>query len=397
MSEKPKDELMTDRYIETWLSGLASTTKKNYLGYWEEWQSFIGMTPEGQIKKRMHDVVSEDLTERNYFENQWRRYKEYLEKKGTYRHESVRSFLKTVCSFFHRNGKTLALELNTGDWVSTQEQKIIQKFKLKLEDAKALYNHCGTLRDRSLFLTLLQSGISEVDATELRIEDFPELYTSGETEHLFFEKGREKSTHIQATCLSFETIHDIKAMLEERGKPTKGYLFVSQTKGKGEKIDTRTINEAMKRVPEKTFGTEKAKEFKTKALRSLYNSALLRANIEPQELKDLLMGHERKGARANYDYDDVTIKEAYAKAFEFLSINHGTQERQDLVKLKDTFKDEVVKLSQVIAQQQAEIQRLTALVSENQKETKELVSGLNERLTYYEKHGKKKPAFERFR
>ena len=77
-------------------------------------------------------------------------------------------------------------------------------------------------------------------------------------------------------------------MLQERENPAEGYLFVSTTKGKGDKLEVRTINQAMKVLAEKTFGVEKAKEFKTKALRSFYNSALLRADIK-SEVKDLMI------------------------------------------------------------------------------------------------------------
>jgi len=56
--------------------------------------------------------------------------------------------------------------------------------------------------------------------------------------------------------------------LQERGNPEEGYLFVSTTKGKAA-IEVRTIHQAMKGLAEKTFGAEKAKEFKTKALKKL--------------------------------------------------------------------------------------------------------------------------------
>ena len=49
------------------------------------------------------------------------------------------------------------------------------------------------------------------------------------------------------------------------------------------------------------------------------------------------MGHGRKGARGHYDYDDVTIKEAYGRVFEHLSIN-GLQVRADIKKLMDSIK-----------------------------------------------------------
>ena len=46
-----------------------------------------------------------------------------------------------------------------------------------------------------------------------------------------------------------------------------------------------------------------------------------------------MMGHARIGARKHYDYDEYTIKEAYAKAFEHLSIN-GIQSREDLAEMR---------------------------------------------------------------
>jgi hypothetical protein len=70
-------------------------------------------------------------------------------------------------------------------------------------------------------------------------------------------------------------------MLRERDNPKEGFLFTSQTKAKGiEGIEVRAIHLAMSNLAEKALGTEKAKEFKTKMLRSFYNSALLRADIK---------------------------------------------------------------------------------------------------------------------
>lgn len=102
-------------------------------------------------------------------------------------------------------------------------------------------------------------------------------------------------------------------MLSERGNPKEGFLFVSQTKEKGiAGIETRRINDAIQNLAENSLGTEKAKEFQTKML-SFYNSALLQAGIQG-EIKDIMMGHLRQGARAHYGYDSATITENYEKA-----------------------------------------------------------------------------------
>jgi len=207
---------------------------------------------------------------------------------------------------------------------------------LTKDDIKAMYSH-GNLRDRALLLVLAQSGFSEVDVSCFRIEELKGLYDNAETEHYFIEKPREKTNEIQATCLSYEAVHDILAMLQERGNPESGFLFVSQTKGKGEQLEVRSISEAIKALAKKSLDKSKVKEFKTKTLRSFYNSALLHAGVSPQEVKDLMMGHGRKGARGHYDYDDVTIKEAYGRVFEHLSIN-GLQVRADIKKLMDSIK-----------------------------------------------------------
>lgn len=321
---------MKDKYIENWLSGLSERTKENYLREFPQWLEFIKLSPIEQIEKRLKDLTSQNLTERTFFENKFRAYKEYLEQNTTLTASSIKTMLRTVASFFSRNGLPLALK--RGDWQSTKETKVIQRFKLSKEDVKALYQHAN-LRDKSLLLVLAQSGFSEVDVANLKIEDIKGLYEMAETEHYFIEKPREKTNIIQATCISYEALHDIRAMLSERGSPKEGFLFVSQTKAKGSPIETRRINEAMKTLAERTFGIEKAKEFQTKALRSFYNSALLRARIQPQELKDVMLGHKRLGARGHYAYDEYTIKEAYTMAFEHLTVN-GIQTREDVHKLE---------------------------------------------------------------
>ncbi len=118
---------------------------------------------------------------------------------------------------------------------------------------------------------------------------------------------------------------------------------------KNQPIETKRIHEIMKALAEKAFGkdSEKAKTFKTKMLRSLYNSALLRADLK-SEIKDIMMGHMRLGARGHYGYDSQTIMEAYTKAFEYLSIN-GMQSREDLSKIKED-------MNKLIGKQQIEIE-----------------------------------------
>lgn len=242
-----------------------------------------------------------------------------------------------------------SLSLKRGDWISTKPQKVIKHYTPTLEEIKRLYTHAN-VRDKSLLLILAQSGFSEVDVVALKIEDLGDIYSLPDTEHEFIEKPREKSTIIQATCISFEAIHDLKEYLAERGNPKEGYLFASLTTEKdSQKLEVRSINESMKSLFKRTFGEARAQEFKTKSLRSFFNSALLRANIQPQEIKDVMFGHERAGARKNYTYDKETIMEAYIHAFPFLSIN-GIQVKNDFAKFKNETSTTIQALSQQIAE-----------------------------------------------
>lgn len=432
---------LNDTYIKRWLTGLAPKTKEGYLGLIKDWWTFINLSPTEIINKRMHDLTSTDLTERTFFESKFIEYKESLEATGLNSDSNVHDKIKVVSSFFTRNN--LKLSYKKGDWKSTQKQNVTEKKeKLSLDDIKRMYGHAN-LRDKCLLLILAQSGFSEIDIAELKIENIKDLYSMAINEHYVIEKNREKTNHLQATCLSYEFLHDLRQLLSESGNPTQGFIFTSQTvqetetqisKEEKEKlnpeqlkqyeeqqaqarkeakekrlspIDTRRISEIIKNLAEKTFETKKAKEFQTKILRSFYNSALLRAKIQPQEIKDLMMGHDQGGARKNYDHDDETIKEAYIQVFEFLSIN-GLQSRNDLVAIKETMKQQSNYLVQLITemknentQQKERMAKLEIKLTELGVDVgtiKETSTDLNNRLSYIEKKTKtKKPYFDQMR
>lgn len=368
-----------------WLTGLSPKTKDNYIKEIPEYLTFVNMTPTEIISKRMHDKLSLDLLEVTFFENSWREFKQYLESKGTLSDASIHGRLRTVASFFGRNGTTL--DLHKGDWEPTTKQPVKIKFKLELEDVKRMYGH-ASLRDKCLLLILSQSGFSEIDIEELKIEEIIDLYGMAINEHYVITKNREKTNFEQCTCLSYEFLHDLRNLLSEDGNPTKGYIFVPQTRQDIEikegmtkediekarqeakekrlnHIDTRRINEAISKLALDTFGKEciqgtdklKAEVFTTKLLRSFYNSALLRAKVQPQEIKDVMMGHQRSGALKNYSYDDITIKEHYINVFEFVSIN-GLQSREDYKNIKEDMKKQESHFLEIIADLKTENKKM---------------------------------------
>jgi hypothetical protein len=56
-----------DPYVQKWFVGLNRNTKGNYLRHFKEWLDFVKMSPTEQIEKRTKDMISTDLTERQFF------------------------------------------------------------------------------------------------------------------------------------------------------------------------------------------------------------------------------------------------------------------------------------------------------------------------------------------
>lgn len=354
---KPKKrEWLLDSYVLGWLEGLGERTQENCVRGFDSWMPFIKMTPTEQIEKRLRDLQSTNPQERAFFEDKVLQYINTfdIDKLNA---SSVKTKVNRVMSFFRHNRVPLSFKRGEIERQIMKDRKglVITKWVLNNHEARKIYG-LADVRDRALFLMLYQSGFSEVDVSNLNVEDIPELYTNFEG-HVNITKQRQKTKKIQKTCISAECLHDLRLYLMERGNPTEGALFESESGGERgqtvrKRLAVRWINSAMKNLCLKAFGTEKTKDFKTKNIRDAYGDALLRANL-PQEIKDLLFGHKPQGARGNYQVSDETIKEAYEKAFEFLTVNHGTQSRKTVEELKAV----VLGLSATVTEQQKHIEQ----------------------------------------
>lgn len=356
------NDWQNDPYAKEWLDKLNKPrTRENYVDNFPRWLKFIQMTPTEQIQKRFKDLQSTNPKERGFFEDKLIEFKN-AEVAQDYKPKSISTHYTPILSFFasHR----VHLKFSRGELKVTEriEDKVIKEWIPENQQIKQIYQH-GDIRDRSLLLCLYQSGFSETDVSALNIEDLPKIQ---ETEgHYPISMYRAKTNILQRTCISEEAVHDIKAMLQERGNPAAGALFVSF---KGKRLTVRFINETIKRMVLATYGEEMAKQWKTKSLRDAYNDALLRANLT-QEVKDTLFGHTRDGAKERYAISQATIIDAYNKVFQYLSVNHGAQARKDVETIRDQMaqmresSDQTLRnLNRVIENQQKEIDALNARI-----------------------------------
>jgi site-specific recombinase XerD len=363
------EEWLDDPTVQHWFKQIGKSGKertlKNYRWEFPKFLEFVQVSPSEIVKQRLEQLATTDPTKKRFWENKWVEYKHHLEAQD-YRKGTIQSYLRTIESFFTHNNVNLNLTKIDRKIEPSTKEKVIKEWVPSNEDIRVLYRMAQNARDRAILLTLYGSGFSERDVAELKIEYFDFYDEKGNWNvpadaDLYIGKLREKSNVLQQTCLSHEALDEIKIMLQSRGFPTEGYLFVSF---RDEKLGVRFINDAMKNIVEKAFN-RKVKKWKTKNLRDSYKNALVRAKLS-QEVVDAMFGHKRRGAKANYQLTEETIKAMYAEAFKFLTINgYGKTDRkleelekkmaEDKKALEDKMNEDKDALMEIIKDQQQKI------------------------------------------
>jgi len=351
MTEYYNHDFLTDKYVQNWLQQISSkVTVKEYKGEFAKWLEWAKLnteykTPTGMIESRLKHLTSQNLIERQFWEQTLVKYKNSLETQNL-RMATVHSQLRTVMSFFAKNGVKLQFSRGQLKINPSEKDKVDVEWIPSNEEVRLLYRLADSARDRAVLLVLYQSGFSEIDAANMKIETFPFYDSNGNwqissTEDLYRKQRREKTNQWQYTCISREALEEIRIMLQSRGFPKEGYLFVSF---RDKPLEVRGINEALSKLAEKGFNG-KAKLWKTKHLRDAFMNGLLQAKLT-QELKDSFCGHKREGARNDYAITELTVKTAYAEAFKFLTINgYGSQSRkvEELAKRQEETEKTIMK------------------------------------------------------
>lgn len=375
---------LNDKHVKNWFENLKSDrTISNYKERFPRFIEWCKKTPTEIIKSRLEHLTTQDLEKRRYWEQQlikFTRYSESLtdkEGKRTLSTWSIKGFQTCVQSFFAHNGVKLAFARKELDVEPSEREKVVKEWIPDNEEVRVLYRACKSARDRSVLLTLYQSGFSEVDVSNMRIEDFDFYDKNGKWqlkpfEDVYHARKREKTNILQQTCISRECIEDIRIMLQNRGFPKSGYLFVSQ---KGEQFTPRFINDTLKTLVKRNF-KDRASLWKTKNLRDAFMNALDRAKLG-ERVFDSLVGHKKRGAKHHYGVTEQTIKEGYNSAFKYLAINGvGSSTRK------------IEQIEQQTAMMQNTINNLEKQVKDQNKTIHELQKLIREVLI---KEGKIKP------
>ena len=388
------NEWLNDKYVQNWFELLGNErTIKNYKNDFPKFLAFIQQTPTEIINSRLEQLTTNDLLKRRYWEMQVIKYKNNLEEKNL-RMATVHGHIRTIMSFFSKNGVKLLFSRGELKINPSEKDKVDSEWIPENEEVRILYRLCDNARDRAVLLTLYQSGFSEVDVASMCIETFPFYDDKGDwaipsTEDLYQKRRREKTNQWQQTCISREALEEIRIMLQSRGFPKEGYLFVSF---RGEQLGVRGINDMLKAVVTKAFNG-KAKLWKTKNLRDAFMNGLHQGKIST-EMKDSFCGHKREGAKNDYAITELTVKTAYSEAFKFLTINgYGSQSRK-LEEIDAKFTTQLKAITDLLTEVKGERDALKAELAEiknGQNTLEKKIDGMDKRLTVVEKTEQKKP------
>jgi len=411
--KKPTEELLklrqiidTDKAVAEWFKSIGNKrTISNYQNDFPKFLKFVRehttfKTPSEIVEARRKDLQSQDPKTQRRFEALGIEFMHFLERQNL-RYNSIKSYLRTMESFFSRHYLNLKYARRELDPEVSEKDKIIREWTPSNEDVRLLYRLCKTARDRALLLTLYQSGFSEVDALSLKIQDL-DLYDSNGNwklalnEDLYICKRREKTNSVQKTMISREALEEIRIYLQSRGFPKEGYLFETQ---KNEPMTIRALNDMFKALVESGF-KGRSSEWQTPKLRDAFMNALLKAQVT-QEVKDVMVGHKRLGARENYEITEDTIRESYLNTFRFLTINGFGSTSRKVEELEVRFTEQIRAMTQIITDLQKENAYLKTQLAQHGNSINEMLNNftdLNKRLAYIErdrrKQGKKNAPFE---
>jgi site-specific recombinase XerD len=340
---------LEDSTVQHWFKKVGNErTIKNYSWDFPKFLEFAKMEPKDIIQQRLEQLATTDPQKRRFWEDNYVEYKHVLENQNL-RKNTIKSYLRTVQSFFaHNNVKLILTRVDTKVTSTNREDIVPTQWTPTNEEIRVLYRMAKESRDRAVLLTLYQSGFSEVDVATMNIEDFPFYDKDGNwsipiTEDLYHQRLRCKTNILQQTCISREALEEIRIMLQSRGFPKTGPLFVSF---RNQPLGVRGINDAMKEIVTRAFNG-KVKEWETKHLRDAFMNALEKAKL-PQKIADVMAGHKPDGARANYEVQQDTVETLYKDAFKFLTINgYGSQSRK------------IEEIDATIGKQQRQIEELT--------------------------------------
>ncbi len=330
---KPKKDysgLMESPYVEKWLNGIKSTQGR--LGVFKKYCEFLGKTPEELILEHHEDILNKPMEKTHIAKNQLHSYFGYLtaEEDKKYKNlvnnkviektvswNSARQYVYSkILSFYNRNDvpvnfKKKEIPQQRGGSINKtwmqEGKKLIREDKR--EGLKNLVNAFNTIRDRTIVLCKISSGLDNIDLFKLKVKNFNDGYFD-DYEVSYIDGNRTKNGIYFQTFFNSEASKSIKLMLKDRERKEEviddnSWLFVGNKKVKGKytQMKPAIFYNDLSKICESLNITN----ITPKSFRRYFNSSIKKGlDAEASEVAERMMGHQI-GVKGHYQdmYNDM--------------------------------------------------------------------------------------------
>jgi len=309
-------------------------------------------TPDEITSERDAHLRNEDRKIRFYYEDRMNEFKQYLSDHH-YGANTIKNYLSRVAGFFSNN----RLDLNLDNTFWKKADKSASELAQALETTKRypdndemrLIIELGNNQQTLAILFGYQCGLVPADIVSLSWERLNLDFETEQRDFVYVENVREKTGALHVFVLNPDLLHYLKAHWVDSGKPTSGWVFEGY---QGTSMTPRNLNHFFKDMSLKALGDNRGSQLVFKDLRDSYNEAILDSDVN-EEIKDILMGHLRESAKANYSVSFGTLVRTYReKIFPKLAVN-GWRLKQEASKV-DRLRVDVEGLKNALSQVEGE-------------------------------------------
>lgn len=336
--------------------------------YWEN------KTPDKIIAEREAHQRDEDRKIRFYYEDRMNEFKQYLSDHH-YGANTIKNYLSRVAGYFSNN----RLDLNLDNTFWKKADKSASELAQALETTKRypdndemrLIIELGNNQQTLAILFGYQCGLVPADIVSLTWERLNLDFESEQRDFVYVENVREKTGALHVFIVNPDLLHYLKAHWLDSGRPSSGWVFEGY---QGTSMTPRNLNHFFKDMSVKALGENRGGQLVFKDLRDSYNEAILDSDVN-EELKDILRGHLRESAKANYSVSFGTLVRTYReKIFPRLAVN-GWRLKQEASKV-DRLQIEVENLKHALNQVESENTAYKTRVDNLQEQVTALDKGL---------------------
>ena len=385
-------EKTTARPMEKFLDSLSKSTMKSYRRGLELFLEFYGKDVDTILAERKDDLTprpNENLVDAK---NRASRYENLLEEFHAWLMKPVHTISKKPNQAYGINTArtstlgllqifryyNMSVTLRNGSPIS---QTVISTsdFVLMPEHVRAMFHVAKDLRSKLLVSMGNDLGWRINDVLGILRSELPNLEAEAP---IVWTRITAKEKQVSKTCLSQTTVTPLKEYLT---LPSKNpFLFGSNGKNH---IDEETVNNRLRDLARESNIEICNSKLTWHCFRDMIISQAKNLSIDPDVIK-LMVGKSVSKAMLPY-LTGIDVKTAFLKLQKVLGITTIIEESEGNIKKIEALENALVELEKENKNLKTRIEVLQSKLESHET----IITDLNERLTYFEKHGKKKPSF----